>query len=318
MEPILIAEGLTRHFGRLVAVDHLDLTVYRGEVFGFLGPNGAGKTTTIRLLNGILRPTEGRATLLGFDVATQGDAVRRYTGVLTENPSLYEHLTARENLRFYGDVYGYPEEKLPARIEAVLEAMGLADRADEPVGAYSKGMKQRLAIGKALLHEPPILFLDEPTAGLDPAAARAVTAMIAQLSHQEGRTIFLCTHNLTEAQRLCDRVGVINRGVLQAVGAPADLARQLWSGLRVEMDLHSEPSGAVWAAIKAHRGVRQASLVDGKVRLELESEEAIPGVIAAIVSAGGRIYSVMPEEHTLEEIYFEIQGANGASLEERK
>lgn len=316
VEPIIVTDGLTRHFGRLVAVDHLNLTVYRGEVFGFLGPNGAGKTTTIRLLNGILRPTEGRAYVLGMDVSTQGDAVRRHTGVLTENPSLYEHLTARENLRFFGEVYGYPAERLAKRIEVVLDEMGLADRADEPVGTFSKGMKQRLAIGKALLHEPPILFLDEPTAGLDPAASRAVTAMIAQLSHQEGRTIFLCTHNLVEAQRLCDRVGVINRGILQAVGAPAELARQLWSGLRVEMDLRGEPSEAIRLAITTQEGVRQMSFVDGKVRLDLENEECIPDVVEAVVRAGGRIYSVMPMEHSLEEIYFEIQGSSGAPAQE--
>ncbi|MBC7257324.1 MAG: ABC transporter ATP-binding protein, partial [Chloroflexi bacterium] len=245
---------------------------------------------------GIGRPPAGRATVLGFDVATQGDAVRRHTGVLTENPNLYESLTARENLRFFGEVYGYPEARLAARIEAVLEEMGLRDRADEPVGAYSKGMKQRLAIGKAILHEPPILFLDEPTAGLDPAAARAVTAMIEKLGHQEGRTIFLCTHNLVEAQRLCDRVGVINRGVLQAVGTPADLARRLWSSLQVEIDLRGEPSEAVRMALLAQRGVRNLAIANGRLRLELEDEECIPDVVRAVVSAGGRIYRVTPEE----------------------
>ncbi|MBC7317207.1 MAG: ABC transporter ATP-binding protein, partial [Chloroflexi bacterium] len=201
----------------------------------------------------------------------------------------------------FGEVYGYPEARLAARIEAVLEEMGLRDRADEPVGAYSKGMKQRLAIGKAILHEPPILFLDEPTAGLDPAAARAVTAMIEKLSHQEGRTIFLCTHNLVEAQRLCDRVGVINRGVLQAVGTPADLARRLWSGLQVEIDLRGEPSEAVRMALLAQSGVRNLTIANGRLRLELEDEECIPDVVKAVVSAGGRIYRVIPEEHSLEE-----------------
>jgi ABC-2 type transport system ATP-binding protein len=308
MAEAILTEGLTRHFGPKVAVNHLDLRVAQGEVFGFLGPNGAGKTTTVRLLNGVLTATAGRAFVLGYDVATDGSEIRRRTGVLTETPSLYEALTARENLLIYGDLYGVPEDKLPRRVEALLEQFGLGERADERVGSYSKGMKQRLAIARALLHEPPLLFLDEPTASLDPLAARMVWDMIQDLSHREGRTIFLCTHNLAEAQRLCDRVGVIDHGVLQAVGTPRELARQLWHGLWVEVDLHGEPPASVSEALGRLPAVLSRSVDHGKLLLEVEDEESIPEVVAAIAAAGGRIYSVTPREHTLEEIYFEIQG----------
>ncbi len=308
MAEAILTEGLTRHFGPKVAVNHLDLRVDQGEVFGFLGPNGAGKTTTVRLLNGVLTATAGRALVLGYDVATDGSEIRWRTGVLTETPSLYEALTARENLLIYGDLYGVPEDKLPRRVEALLEQFGLGDRADERVGSYSKGMKQRLAIARALLHEPPLLFLDEPTASLDPLAARMVWDMIQDLSHREGRTIFLCTHNLAEAQRLCDRVGVIDHGVLQAVGTPRELARQLWHGLWVEVDLHGEPPASVSEALGRLPAVLSRSVDHGKLLLEVEDEESIPEVVAAIAAAGGRIYSVTPREHTLEEIYFEIQG----------
>jgi ABC-2 type transport system ATP-binding protein len=318
MDQVIVTEGLTRHFGSTVAVERLDLTVARGQVFGFLGPNGAGKTTTVRLLNGVLSPTDGRATVLGYDIHSQANDVRRHTGVLTETPNLYEHLTARENLRFFGDVYGYPEGRLPQRIETVLHQMGLADRADEPVGGYSKGMKQRLAIGRALLHEPSLLFLDEPTAGLDPVAARTVTEMIQQLSHQEGRTIFLCTHNLVEAQRLCDRVGVISQGVLRAVGAPDELARQLWNNLWVEIDLHDEPSDPIRAALGALPWVHDISVEGGKLRAQIADEEHIPDLVESLVRAGGRIYGVAVEEHSLEDVYFEIQGENHAAHGRRR
>lgn len=307
MPQAIVAEGLTRRFGDHIAVNQLDLTVEQGQVFGFLGPNGAGKTTTVRLLNGVLNANAGRATVLGFDVATQGVEIRKRTGVLTETPNLYEALTARENLRLFGDLYSVPERDLPKRIDSLLEELGLIERADERVGGYSKGMKQRLAIARALLHQPALLFLDEPTSGLDPAAARMVTSLIQTLSHQQGRTVFLCTHNLTEAQRLCQRVGVIDQGVLRAIGTPKELARQLWQKLRIEIDLHGEPSAEVRQALRRAPSVQGQNMEDGLLVLELDAEESIPDVISTITEAGGRIYHVTPREHTLEEIYFEIQ-----------
>lgn len=308
MDTAIRTEGLTRRFGDKLAVDRLDLSVERGEVFGFLGPNGAGKTTTVRLLNGILSASAGSAYVLGLDVASKGSEVRRHTGVLTETPSLYEALTARENLTTFGDLYGVPESKLPGRVEHVLEQIGLLDRADERVGRYSKGMRQRLAIARALLHEPEVLFLDEPTASLDPAAARQVTGIIQDLSRHSGRTVFLCTHNLDEAQRLCDRVGVIDRGVLRAVGTPRELAKELWQGLWVVIDLRGEPAADVWRAIDQVPGLRSHKVEEGKLLLEMDEEDNIPGAVLAIASAGGRIYSVSPQQYSLEEIYFRIAG----------
>jgi ABC-2 type transport system ATP-binding protein len=307
MDEAILTEGLTRRFDGKVAVDRLGLSVQRGEVFGFLGPNGAGKTTTVRLLNGVLSPSAGKAQVLGLDVLTQSSEIRRQTGVLTETPSLYEALSARDNLLFFGDLYGVPEDKLPQRVAAILEKFGLRERADDRVGSYSKGMKQRLAIARALLHEPALLFLDEPTASLDPAAARMVMDMIQELSHNGSCTVFLCTHNLAEAQRLCDRVGVIDHGVLQAVGAPRELARQLWHGIWVEIDLRGEPPAQVREALQHLPAVRSHSTEKDRLLLELDDEESIPDVVAALSGAGGRIYGVIPREHTLEEIYFEIE-----------
>jgi ABC-2 type transport system ATP-binding protein len=310
---VIVTEGLTRLFGTHTAVDALDLTVYPGEVFGFLGPNGAGKTTTIRLLNDVLHASAGRATVLGLDVATQGPEIRRRTGVLTETPSVYEALTARENLAFYGDLYGVPAGELARRCDEMLSDLGLGDRADDRVGTYSKGMHQRLAIARALLHRPALVFLDEPTAGLDPAAARLVTDMIQELSHREGRTIFMCTHNLAEAQRLCDRVGVMDRGRLRAVGTPKELAAQLWHGLWVEIDLHGEAAEAATAAVAALPFASDHRAENGKLLVEIESEERVPDLVAALAAAGARIYGVAPQQHTLEEIYFRIQDdADGA------
>lgn len=305
---VIVTEGLGRAFGENIAVSQLTLSVRRGEVFGFLGPNGAGKTTTVRLLNGVLHPSEGKAWVLGLDVATQASEIRSQTGVLTETLSLYETLTARENLLMFGDLYGVSAEQLPRRASALLDEFGLGERADDRVGTYSRGMKQRLAVARALLHEPTLLFLDEPTSGLDPGAARMVTRMIQELSHREGRTIFMCTHNLAEAQRLCDRVGVIDRGVLQAVGAPQDLARQLWQGLWVEIDLRGEPSSRVNQALRSMPSVVERSMEGDRLLLRLDGEESIPEVVSTISMAGGRIFSVMPRQRTLEEIYFRIQG----------
>jgi ABC-2 type transport system ATP-binding protein len=205
-DPIIVTHGLTRRFADTLAVDDLTLDVYPGEVFGFLGHNGAGKTTTVRLLNGVLTPSAGQARILGLDPMADGPALRRQTGVLTETPSLDERLTARVNLSLYADLYGVPKAEVKHRVDALLAAFDLTERADDKVGEYSKGMRQRLALARTVVHEPTLLFLDEPTAALDPVAARQVHEMILRTA-REGRTVFINTHNLVEAQRLCDRVG---------------------------------------------------------------------------------------------------------------
>ena len=314
MHEAIIIEGLTRRFGQTLAVDQLDLRVARGEVFGLLGPNGAGKTTTVRLLAGVLNANAGRAQVLGLDVATQATEIRRQVGVLTETPNLYESLSARDNLLLYGDLYGVPKDTLPQRVQDILDEFGLSHRADDLVGSYSKGMRQRLAMTRALLHKPALLFLDEPTASLDPAAARMVTDTIQELSRKDGRTVFLCTHNLNEAQRLCDRVGVIDHGRLLAVGAPRDLARQLWQRVWVEIDLHGEPSAEVDRVVARMPTVLSRRVEGGRLLLEVDDEKTIPEVVEAISAAGGRIYGVRAREHSLEDVYFEIQGGGGPTI----
>ncbi len=288
----------------VVAVDGVSFDVYRGEIFGLLGHNGAGKTTTVRLLNGVLAPSGGRLRVLGHDPVTEGAALRRHTGVLTETPSLDEKLTAQENLTFYGRLYGVPEPTLQERVPELLDAFELADRAQDMVGGYSRGMKQRLALARALFHRPELLFLDEPTAGLDPVATRGVHQLITRLSQAGGQTVILCTHNLVEAQRLCHRVAVMEQGQLVAVGTPTDLAEALWRGTRLEVELDRwDPSALPLpsAALDVTWDAAQHVL-----RLSIPHRDAVPELVAALVSNGLRVYRVEPREPTLEDVYFAL------------
>jgi ABC-2 type transport system ATP-binding protein len=314
IEQAIETEGLGRRFGHVAAVDGVTLAVPRGEVFGVLGPNGAGKTTMVRLLNGVLPPSAGRCRVLGLDPRTHGEEVRRRTGVLTESPALYERMTARENLRFFGTMYGVAEEKLARRVDAMLDAFGLAERADDKVGGYSKGMKQRLALARALLHEPEVLFLDEPTAALDPEAARRVTELIVEFSHQAGRTVFLCTHYLPEAQRLCDRVAVLNRGKMIATGTLAELARTLWHGTWVDVECREAPPAGLDEALRGLAGVMDARLDGTQLAVQVEGDERVPALVQALVEGGAAVLRVNPHEPTLEDVYFELQGERPVRL----
>ncbi len=307
MTIVIEARQLTRDFGRVRAVDGLSFHVEEGQVFGVLGPNGAGKTTTVRLLNGILSPSAGGASVLGLDPVAQGCELRQRTGVLTETPALYERLTARENLAIFGALYSVPEARLASRVDDLLNLFGLAERADDKTGGFSKGMKQRLALARALLHEPPLLFLDEPTAGLDPEAARQVTQLIAQLSHQKGRTVFLCTHNLDEAERLCDQVAVLNRGRLLALGTLAELSRTLWHGQWVDVEFRSPPAAAAIECLRAMDGVGEVQLEMARLAVRVASDDLVPGVVAALAGQGAQIMRVNPRQHSLEDVYFELQ-----------
>src|SRR5581483_466819 len=235
--PIISLYNLSCRFREKVAVDNLTLEVNAGEVFGFLGHNGAGKTTTVRLLNGLLTPDTGRMRVMGMDPTTQGPALRRRTGVLTETPALEELLTARDNLSIYASLYNVPRNEIATKVQKLLMTFNLSDRADDRVRSFSKGMKQRLALARALLHDPEILFFDEPTEGLDPLAAHDVRELISKLSHEEKRTVFLCTHNLAEAQQLCDRVAVLEHGRLLTSGTPMELVRQLADHMPARVDI---------------------------------------------------------------------------------
>lgn len=220
---VIRTRDLTRDFGALHAVDGLTIEVPPGIVFGFLGPNGSGKTTTIRLLLGLLEPTGGHAEVLGRDVAREGAAVREQAGALLEHPGLYERLSAEDNLDFYGRAWGMPSAARAARVRELLSHLGLWDRRAELVGTWSRGMKQKLGVARALLHRPPLVFLDEPTSGLDPVASAALRADLEALVSREGATVFLTTHNLAEAERLCSLVAVLRSGELLAVGHPDQL-----------------------------------------------------------------------------------------------
>ena len=308
--PVIQISSISRRFGTTNAVDCLSLDVHAGEIFGFLGHNGAGKTTTVRLLNGVIEPTSGRARVLGLDPQAQGPELRARTGVLTETPSLDERLTARDNLSIYADLYNVPLAEVGKRVNSLLADFELADRADEKVGGYSKGMKQRLALARALLHRPEVLFLDEPTAALDPVAARNVHDLVENLARREGCTVFLCTHNLVEAQKMCDRVAVMEHGRLVALGTPAELTRQYVK--RLDVDLEVDPA-QMELALQTLQEVPQ--LVIGPVKREkdlltmtLAGRECIPDLLSVLLQKGLRVYRLAPQEANLEEVYFTLNG----------
>jgi ABC-2 type transport system ATP-binding protein len=294
----------------VVALDHLTLEVQAGEVFGFLGHNGAGKTTTVRLLNGVLEPTSGTARVLGLVPMEQGPALRRRTGVLTETPSLDERLTGRENLEVYATLYGIPRHEIAARVKELMAVFQLDGRADQKAGDYSKGMKQRLALARALIHRPQLLFLDEPTSGLDPVATRLVHEMITRLSHEEERTVFLCTHNLAEAQALCDRVAVLEHGKLIALGTPAELACKIGRRQRLELQVAGGDEEIALRLLAEAPGV-SAHQENGTLLAVGAEWAAIPGLVTSLASAGVRIYRVAPQEASLEEAYFALQSEKG-------
>jgi ABC-2 type transport system ATP-binding protein len=300
------AEGLTKHFGDNVAVHDLTLQVEPGEVFAFLGPNGAGKTTTVRMLCALIAPTSGRAWINGHELGQQDTDIRRSVGILTEAPGLYERLDAVQNLRLYAKLCEV--EDVGGQVEKYLRLLGLWERRSEPVGGFSKGMKQKLAIARALLHEPPLLFLDEPTAALDPEAARTVRDFIGDIKGA-GRTIFLCTHNLDEADRLADRIGVIKQRLIQ-VDSPAHLRQSLY-GRRVVVHLAAvtEP---VLAAVRGIEFISDLQQVDSTLVVGLENpEEQNPILVERIVAAGGRIQFVNELRHSLEDIYFALLDESG-------
>jgi ABC-2 type transport system ATP-binding protein len=310
MMQIIETNKLQRSFGGNIAVDEMTFHVKQGEVFGLLGPNGAGKTTTVRLLNGILPPSSGTARVFGFDPVTQGESVRHKTGVLTETPALYERLSAWENLEFFGTLQEIPESELHHRVDEMLEFFELSSRAKDKVETFSKGMKQRLALARALIHKPPLIFQDEPTSGLDPEAAQQVDDLIASLAGKNGQTVILATHNLTEAQRLCDRVAIMNRGKILALGSLDELSKKLWSMTWVDMKFYKPLSANTSEKLKTFRGVIQVSTVDDALAVQVEKEDVIPAVVRYVVELGESVLKVNPRDYTLEDIYFALQAGD--------
>jgi len=298
---LIDAENLTRKFDEITAVDDLTLHIGEGEVFGFLGPNGAGKTTTVRMLAGLISKTSGTARIGEYDIGNSADMqkIRRMIGLLPENVGLYEALSAYQNLDYYGRFYKISKEQRQERIEYFLKMLGLWDQRDLSAGKFSKGMKQKLAIARALIHDPQILFLDEPTANLDPEAAKTVRDFILELK-KENRTIFLNAHLLSEAEKLCDRVGIIKTKLL-AVDTPENLTQSL-SGIKTVIQLETVNDKIIMAVEKLKPGKVEVSnnkLIINVADPELEN----PDILKVIETAGGRVQLVNEVTSTLEEVY---------------
>lgn len=294
-------ENLTRKFGDLIAVEDLSLYVSPGEVFGFLGPNGAGKTTTVRMLTCLISPTNGKAIVNGYRVGKEDQHIRRTVGLLTETPGLYDGLSVEQNLRIYASLY---EVRDPTgQVEKYLRMLDLWDRRHDPAATLSKGMKQKLAIARALLHEPQVLFLDEPTASLDPEAAHVVREFIAGL-RKEGRTIFLCTHNLDEADRLCDRIAVFKTRLL-ALDTPANLRARVF-GRKVVFHLRQADS-AMAEAVRKMPFVKNVQHIDNKLLVALDDPETHnPEIIRLLVSLGADVQFVGELRRSLEDVYLQL------------
>ena len=302
-EPAIRVEGLTRDFGQTRAVDHVSFEVPMGSIFGFLGPNGAGKTTTINLLLGLLPPTSGRAAVLGFDTVEHPDEVRAHTGALLDDDGLYEQLTVEENLEFYGRVWSLPSHELRTRMKELLTHLGWWERRTDQVGTWSRGMKRRLALSRALLHQPKVVFLDEPTAGLDVMAATVVREDLAGLASQAGVTIFLTTHNMVEAERLCDQIGVIRAGELVAVGNP-DVLRSTTSP-RVEV-IGRGFTVEAQRRLAAHPGVVGTSIEDGRLVVDLAQSANVAPLVQILVGAGAEVEEVNKPRASLEEAFITL------------
>jgi ABC-2 type transport system ATP-binding protein len=298
--------ALTRDFGAVRALDDLSFEVPHGQVAGLLGHNGAGKTTAIRILNGLLAATRGSARVLGMDPGRDGATIRARTGVLTETPALDERLTARENLAYAARIFGVPDREARTRVESLLERFELAGRGADRAAGFSRGMKQRLALARALVHDPELLFLDEPTAALDPVAARDVHALIRDSARGEGRTVVVTTHNLVEAQRLCDRVVILRRGRAIADGSPGELSGRLAGSGGVEVEVSP---GEVDAAAEVVRSALEEAVVetDGAIlRVAGVGRERTPALVASLPRADVPVFRVSPREPTLEDVYFAL------------
>lgn len=307
MGSVIATDDLSRSFGGRPALDGLAFDVEEGEIVALLGPNGAGKTTTVRLLNGVLRPDRGRATVLGLDPSVDGTALRRRTGVLTETAGLDDRLTARENLVLVAGIRGMETAEAGRRAGDLLERLGMAADAERLVQGFSTGQRKRVALALALLHDPEVLFLDEPTSGLDPAASRDVVELIADLARERRRTVVVCTHFLGDAGRLCHRLAVLDRGRLRAFGTTEELAAELWRGTVVDIDMGRPADGREVAAMGVCAGVLDSESTPGGAQVRVLDREAVPPLVAALVARDVPVYAAVPRPPTLEDVYFALQ-----------
>jgi ABC-2 type transport system ATP-binding protein len=301
---LITVENLTKKFGEVTAVEELTFQVEEGEIFGFLGPNGAGKITTIRMLCCLISKTSGEARIDDYQIGNAADSlqIRKMIGLVPDNVGLYTDLSAYENLDFYGKLYECPEGRSKENIERFLRMLDLWDRKDARAGSFSKGMQQKLALARALVHEPKILFMDEPTANLDPESAKTVRDFILEVKKQ-GRTIFLNTHNLDEAQRICDRIGIIKTKLMR-IGSPEQLRESLTKP-KIEVRLAEASEALVSALRKAIPNKIEVS--DNKLIIDvIDPDKENPGIITAIASAGGQVREVSQVVPTLEDVYLQI------------
>jgi ABC-2 type transport system ATP-binding protein len=303
-ESIIHTEHLCRSFGTIAAVDDLSIDVPAGIVFGFLGPNGAGKTTTIHLLLGLLEPSAGQARVMGFDTRSQADEIRSRSGALLEFSGLYERMSAEDNLDLFGRIYRIPGPKRKARAKELLTHLDLWDRRKEKVGKWSRGMKQKLAVARALFHHPPLIFLDEPTAGLDPVAAAALHADLTSLVTREGLTVFLNTHNLAEAEKLCAQVAVIRNGKLITIGNPDEL-RLRKSGLKVEI-IGRGFNEQTLTLLQARTEVERVEFQINRLLIELRGPSEVGPLVTLIVQSGGEVEEIRRTGTSLEHLFLTL------------
>jgi len=300
------SHALTRSFPSGKALDDVSFELQAGEVLALLGPNGAGKTTTVRVLNGVLAPDSGYSRVLGLDPAVDGDAVRRRTGVLTENAGLDDRLTSRENLEFTARIRGFDQQESRRLVNQMLERFGMLDRADDLTQGFSTGQRKRVALARALLHDPEVLFLDEPTSGLDPAGTRDVIHLVKTLA-DEGRTIVLATHFLGEAGRLADRMAVLHKGRLQAFGRPDDLAADLWDGMAAELDLDAPADTDTLTVVNGIEGVLLVEATATGATLRVRDRETLARVVHELVTRSVTVFGALALPPTLEDVYFELE-----------
>lgn len=296
--------GLSRSFGAVQAVQDVSLDVPIGTIFGFLGPNGSGKTTTIRLLLGLLDPDRGSATVLGFDTRSRADEIRARTGALLEHSGLYERLTAEENLEFYARVWNLPTTSRQERVKELLTHLGLWERRGEQVGKWSRGMKQKLAVARTMLHRPALIFLDEPTAGLDPVASAALRHDLSTLAANEGTTVFLTTHNLPEAEAVCDLVGVIRQGRVLAVDSPAAL-RSHAGGRQVEISGAGFDVNAL-EQLRLRPDVGSAEARNGNLTITMEGDAPVSPIVKQLVELGCDVEEVRKGTASLEAAFLAL------------
>lgn len=301
MEPVIVAENLTRRFGDFVAVDRLNLEVQAGQVLGYLGPNGSGKTTTIRMLLGLLRPSEGCATVLGYDTVTQSERVRAGSGYMSQKFALYQELTVRENLVFYAGVYGVGDRR---RIDEVLDELGLASQQRQRVQTLSAGWRQRLALAAAIIHRPGLLFLDEPTSGVDPVARRAFWDMIYELSGQ-GITVMVSTHYMDEAE-YCTQIGIMRAGKLLALDEPDALKRRLPGHV---WEITAEPLLEALEELEKEPTIHHVALAGDRLRVIARAEMTPEQITAALAGQGLSVQSITPGAPTIEDVFMAL--ANG-------